>query len=70
METEEKKFRLPKYLAISQMGKISVINYYENLDELSENIEDGKITTVYVRSGSLGKWWEYFADMSRGVYND
>lgn len=69
-ENEQKKYRLPKYLALTQVGKISVINYYETLEDLKNNLEFGKVTTVYERNGAEGKWWEYFADISKGIYND
>ena len=69
-ENEQKKYRLPKYLALTQVGKVSIINYYETLEDLKNNLEFEKVTTVYERNGSEGKWWEYFADISKGIYND
>ena len=69
MQIQEKIYKIPKYLVLSQIGKISTICYFENLDEMMNNISEDVIYTVYIRNGSVGKWWEYFCDISKGVTN-
>lgn len=46
-----------------------MVVYAENIDECVKNAEPGAITSVYVRHGTNGKYWNYFCDISKEVFN-